>query len=103
MTSDNTAPEGTGVTAIAVAFDGTIYAGVEETAGTPLNGYDLFRPTYDGYWSYSVTIAIYAMLPSFIVNKTGCNATFHLIPIRLHPYHQQIPFATYPVGGDLPP
>lgn len=40
---------GTGVTAIGVAFDGTIYAGTEETAGSPLYGYNLFKSTDDGY------------------------------------------------------
>ena len=48
LTSDNTT-EGTGVTAITVAADSTIYAGVEETAGTPLDGYDLFKSTDGGY------------------------------------------------------
>ena len=44
---------GTSVTAISVAFDGTIYAATEETAGSPLNGYNLFKSTDDGYsWKH---------------------------------------------------
>jgi photosystem II stability/assembly factor-like uncharacterized protein len=40
---------GTGVTAIGVAGDGTIYAATEEISGSPLNGYNLFRSTDSGY------------------------------------------------------
>ena len=40
---------GTGVTAITVAFDGTIYAATEEISGSPLNEYDLFRFSNGGY------------------------------------------------------
>jgi photosystem II stability/assembly factor-like uncharacterized protein len=40
---------GTGVTAVTVAFDGTIYAAAEEIVGAPLNGYNLFKSTDDGY------------------------------------------------------
>ncbi len=40
---------GTGVTAVAVAFDGTVYAAAQEIIGSPLNGYDLFKSTDDGY------------------------------------------------------
>ncbi len=47
--TSNVTIEQTGVTAIAVAFDGTIYAAAEETLGTPLAGYDLFKSTDDGY------------------------------------------------------
>jgi len=39
----------TGVTAIYVAYDGTIYAATEETSGSPLDGYNLFKSTDDGY------------------------------------------------------
>ncbi|MFC2068799.1 WD40/YVTN/BNR-like repeat-containing protein [Chloroflexota bacterium] len=39
----------TGVIAITVAYDGTIYAATEEISGSPLNGYDLFKSTDDGY------------------------------------------------------
>ncbi len=48
LTSDVTS-EATGVTAICVAFDGTIYAATEEIAGSPLNGYNLFKSTDGGY------------------------------------------------------
>jgi len=47
--TSNVTIEQTGVTAIAVAFDGTIYAATEEISGTPLDGYDLFKSTDDGY------------------------------------------------------
>ena len=40
---------GTGVTAICVAYDGTIYAATEEIDGSPLDGYNLFKSTDDGY------------------------------------------------------
>jgi len=48
LTSDVPSEE-TGVTAICVAFDGTIYAATEEISGSPLNGYNLFKSTDDGY------------------------------------------------------
>ncbi len=48
LTSNVTA-EQTGVTAIAAAFDGTIYAATEEILGSPLNGYNLFKSTDGGY------------------------------------------------------
>jgi photosystem II stability/assembly factor-like uncharacterized protein len=48
LTSD-VGTEGTGVTAICVAYDGTIYAATDETSGSPLNGYNLFKSTDDGY------------------------------------------------------
>jgi len=48
LTSDvNT--ERTGVTAICVAYDGTLYAATEEIDGLPLDGYNLFKSTDDGY------------------------------------------------------
>jgi len=40
---------GTGVTAIGVSYDGTLYAATEETSGSLLNGYNLFKSTDDGY------------------------------------------------------
>jgi len=48
LTSDATT-EGTGVTAICVAYDGTLYAATEEASGSPLNDYNLFKSTDDGY------------------------------------------------------
>ncbi len=48
LTSDVTS-ETTGVTAISVARDGTIYAATREISGSPLNGYNLFKSTDDGY------------------------------------------------------
>ncbi|MFC1892782.1 hypothetical protein ACFLYR_01920 [Chloroflexota bacterium] len=48
LTSD-VSSEATGVTAIAVAFDGTIYAATKEIDGSPLSGYNLFRSNDDGY------------------------------------------------------
>jgi hypothetical protein len=48
LTSDVTT-ERTGVTAICVAYDGTLYAATEETSGSPLNGYNLFKSTDGGY------------------------------------------------------
>ncbi|MFC1937964.1 hypothetical protein ACFLWY_05360, partial [Chloroflexota bacterium] len=48
LTSDVTT-EQSGVTAICVARDGTIYAAAEEIAGSPLDGYNLFQSTDDGF------------------------------------------------------
>jgi len=48
LTSDVTFEEA-GVTAICVAFDGTIYAATEEISGSPLDGYNLFKSNDDGY------------------------------------------------------
>ncbi len=48
LTSD-VRSEATGVTAIAVAFDSTIYAATEEITGSPLDGYNLFQSTDGGY------------------------------------------------------
>ena len=42
--------EGTGVTAICVAYDGTLYAATEETLGSPLSGFNLFKSTDGGYF-----------------------------------------------------
>ena len=44
LTSDF-ATEGTGITAVAVGAHGVIYVALEETAGSPLNGYSLFKST----------------------------------------------------------
>jgi len=51
LTSDVTAvpAEQTGVTAICVGFDGTLYAAAAEVSASPLDGYDLFKSTDDGY------------------------------------------------------
>ena len=52
LLTSNVTIEGTGVTAIGIASGGTIYVATEESAGSPLNGYHLFKST-DGGTSFT--------------------------------------------------
>jgi len=48
LTSDITS-EGTGITATCADTEGTVYIATEETTGSPLDGYDLFKSDDSGY------------------------------------------------------